>query len=126
MPSLATLAAWELGQRDVGVGRLVQLCAVLELSADDLMRRALERSLSPQGAIEIDRLKLARSTSAELAPLKRFVAIAGRHRDRPEASRRRRDVVVLPRRSLRPLAHLADCTEHQLVRALHVVSIDRS
>lgn len=77
------------------------------------------------GAIKIDRHKLARSATKEVAPLNRWLTIRTGHRsfcDVPPDP----DVVVLPAAALQPLAELANCSTSQLVRVLRDLAVDRS
>jgi transcriptional regulator with XRE-family HTH domain len=120
--SIQTLATYELGTRKILVTRLVHICAALEVSVGDLVRRTLER-LHPAvatGSIFLDRAGLADSADPRLHSLKQWLATQSQQPDDNSL------VVELPREALDPLADLARLTKSELTSALAGLVIDRS
>ncbi|SDN14140.1 hypothetical protein SAMN04488074_13630 [Lentzea albidocapillata subsp. violacea] len=128
VPCTQTLATWELGTRNMTINRFVEVCAVLGVPADEVLRRALARMAIPSGrsgVIEVDRHKLARSTSRAVKPLQRWLGIRDGHRT-PLDTRPSPDFVELPPAALKHLAALAEVPIPELIRALRDLVTDRS
>jgi hypothetical protein len=68
--SLQTLAAYELGQRQCTVVRLVELCAAMDERPEDLLTRVQRRvALDQTDRVRINLSKVAATTHPDLLPL---------------------------------------------------------
>lgn len=70
--SLQTLATYELGTRGIGVVRLIELCAVLDVSAPELLSRTLRQVVTTKNLDELhlDLRLLVDDERLSLAPLR--------------------------------------------------------
>jgi transcriptional regulator with XRE-family HTH domain len=116
VPCIQTLGAWELGTRNMTLSRFILICAVLDVSAFEVLRHALPSVAVPDGAIEVDRRKLACCDTEDLVPLKRWLEATDHRRPLVDLGRVQ-DVVVLPPDSLASLATLLGCPPSNLPRA---------
>jgi transcriptional regulator with XRE-family HTH domain len=113
--SQQTLATYELGTRRISVERLVELCAVLGQSPDQLLLRAITGAIGTDHAdrVEVDLSTLARTGDPRLQHLRRWAAV--RVRQRPASLP---PVQELDEHALAALAALAGTTSNELVHAL--------
>lgn len=72
--SVQTLATYELGTRSLTVERLVELCAVLQVSASELIARAVRRAAcaEPTDPLPVDLHVVVRDRRPALSPLRRW------------------------------------------------------
>lgn len=72
--SLQTLATYELGTRQCSVVRLVELCAALEITPDQLLARVAQRyfGASTLDGVRVDLRKIARTRRRDLEPFRRW------------------------------------------------------
>jgi transcriptional regulator with XRE-family HTH domain len=113
--SLQTLATYELGTRRVSVNRFVELCAVLDEQADELLRRAITSvfGIDHDDHVEVDLSALARTADPRLQHLRRWATVSTSQRLAGQPP-----VEELDDHALAALARIAGTTKHELVQAL--------
>lgn len=112
--SVQTLATYELGTRTISVLRLVELCAALGTTAQDLLA-SIDQAIRPlpDGVIRIDLRALANDPRSALAPARRWAA--SRLRQLPENAA---GTTTLDRAAVEQLARLCDIAPVALLRSL--------
>jgi len=113
--SVQTLASWELGTRNMGVSRLVEVSHAIDIRPGTILGRAHDLVF---GTVDVplatlNLADLARTTIPELQPLRPWADL--RAREFPPSCT---PELPLTRASLNNLATLCDTTPFQLIRLL--------
>ncbi|WNV83069.1 hypothetical protein [Umezawaea sp. Da 62-37] len=108
------MATYELGTRRIAVDRLIEVCAALEVPADELLLRAMIRAFGIEQAdhLQVDLVVLAGTEDPQLCNLRPWAAVAlDQHCGSPI-------VGELDHPALTPLAAFARITTDSLQHAL--------
>lgn len=108
-----TLTNYERGLRQCTLGRLVEICRALDLTAPDVLRVALQRAeMDVHAVVQVDLRAAAEDSSAEFVPLQRWA----RNRLATEPA----GVVRLGQATIKEMAAVMDVPPATLTKRLSV------
>lgn len=76
-PSASTIASYETGSRRISAQRFLEICTVLDVQADRILRRAIRACAAPDpDSVTVDLAAVATTSDERLQGLRRWAALS--------------------------------------------------